>query len=165
MHYKLYAWPPKILDDGRLSCFLPYVQEQERYDDYMEMREGMDLANVHFKESLISWASPDNPPWFAKAPVFWLCNFLLLSWPLRLILELNTAHVHYQVSQFYFSYFPFSLCDKYVMEKKQGVRVLATDFRFFPLLNLWVGLSCKTSCNFLCSYRKLFTQCENNEPN
>ncbi|CAL8102891.1 unnamed protein product [Orchesella dallaii] len=77
------------------------MYEQERYDDYMEMREGMDLANVHFKESLISWASPDNPPWFAKAPVFWLCNFLLLSWPLRLILELNTAHVHYQVNKLF----------------------------------------------------------------
>lgn len=79
---------------------MPYtisLQEQERYDDYMEMREGMDLSNVHFKESLISWTSPDNPPWFAKISVFWLCNFLLLSWPLRLILELNTAHVHYQV--------------------------------------------------------------------
>ncbi|RZF37705.1 hypothetical protein LSTR_LSTR003116 [Laodelphax striatellus] len=79
-----------------------FFAEQERHDDYMEMREGLDLTDVTgFREHVVAMADPDRPPWYARAPVFWLCSFLLLSWPLRMLLEYNTAYVHYQVTKLF----------------------------------------------------------------
>lgn len=75
-----------------------FFAEHERYDDYMEMREGLDLTNISaFKEHVIALTDPDRMPWYASRAVFWICSFCLLSWPLRLVLEYNTAYVHYQV--------------------------------------------------------------------
>lgn len=101
------------LTDGRVSGFAfanveaaaefeeqrsRFFSEHERYDDYMEMREGLDLTNVSgFKENVIAMADPERMPWYASQAVFWLCSFCLMSWPLRLVLEYNTAYVHYQV--------------------------------------------------------------------
>ncbi|XP_075233633.1 transmembrane protein 151B-like [Lycorma delicatula] len=79
-----------------------FFSEHERYDDYMEMREGLDLTNVSgFKEHVIALADPERLPWYARQAVFWLCSFCLLSWPLRLVLEYNTAYVHYQVTKLF----------------------------------------------------------------
>ncbi|XP_054264612.1 transmembrane protein 151B-like isoform X1 [Macrosteles quadrilineatus] len=79
-----------------------FFAEHERYDDYMEMREGLDLTNISaFKEHVIALTDPDRMPWYASRAVFWICSFCLLSWPLRLILEYNTAYVHYQVTKLF----------------------------------------------------------------
>ncbi|XP_039293984.1 transmembrane protein 151A [Nilaparvata lugens] len=79
-----------------------FFADQERHDDYMEMREGLDLTDVTgFREHVVALTDPDRPPWYARAPVFWLCSFLLLSWPLRILLEYNTAYVHYQVTKLF----------------------------------------------------------------
>ncbi|XP_024081946.1 transmembrane protein 151B-like isoform X2 [Cimex lectularius] len=79
-----------------------FFAEQERYDDYMEMREGLDLTNVAaFREHVIALANPDKIPWYAGQTVYWLCSFLLLSWPLRLMLEYNTAYLHYKVTKLF----------------------------------------------------------------
>ncbi|KAL1138894.1 hypothetical protein AAG570_008956 [Ranatra chinensis] len=68
----------------------------------MEMREGLELANVaHFKEHVIALKDPDRMPWYARQIVFWLCSFCLLSWPLRLLLEYNTAYLHYRVTKLF----------------------------------------------------------------
>lgn len=63
------------------------------------MREGLEFPNIHFNETLVAWTSPECPPWFGRINVFWLCSFLLLSWPIRILLELNTAHLHYKVKR------------------------------------------------------------------
>ncbi len=85
-------------DDKRgIYGWVLWVQEQERVDDYMEMRECLELSNINFQESLVAWTSPDRLPWFARNKVFWFFSFLLLSWPIRILLELNTAHLHYKV--------------------------------------------------------------------
>jgi hypothetical protein len=82
-----------------------FFSDQERYDDYMEMREGLDLSNfTGFKEHVIALSDPDRMPWYAKQAVFWICSFCLLSWPLRLVLEYNTAYLHYQVTKLETSY-------------------------------------------------------------
>ena len=76
-----------------------FFAEHERYDDYMEMREGLDLAGVtNFKEHVVAHA---HLPWYASHAVFWLCSALLFSWPIRVLLEYNTAHVHYQVTKLF----------------------------------------------------------------
>ncbi|XP_076045096.1 transmembrane protein 151B-like [Oratosquilla oratoria] len=78
-----------------------FFQENERRDDYMEMREGLDLTNVNFREFLIARRDTKPVPWYYRHLVFWLASFFLLSWPLRLIIEYNTAYVHYQVTKLF----------------------------------------------------------------
>ncbi|KAJ4442127.1 hypothetical protein ANN_11993, partial [Periplaneta americana] len=76
-----------------------FFAEHERYDDYMEMREGLDLTGIsNFKEHVVAYA---DLPWYSNRMVFWVCSCLLLSWPIRILLEYNTAHVHYQVTKLF----------------------------------------------------------------
>nr|CAD7461056.1 unnamed protein product [Timema tahoe] len=79
-----------------------FFSEHERYDDYMEMREGLDLSNIPcFKEYVVAYSDPDRLPWYSSQGVFWLFSFCLLSWPLRMIIEYNTAYLHYQVTKLF----------------------------------------------------------------
>lgn len=78
-----------------------FFREHERYDDYMEMREGLDLSGVQFKEHTTAYFDPEKPPWYSNHFVFWLCSALLFSWPLRVLLEYNTSYVHYQVTKLF----------------------------------------------------------------
>lgn len=80
-------------DEQRNQFFV----ENERRDDYMETREGMDLLNVNFKEYMLAFKDPDNLPWYVSNVIFWIASFLLLSWPLRVIIEYKTAYIHYHV--------------------------------------------------------------------
>ena len=63
----------------------------------MEMREGLDLTNVVFREFVIARRDSRRPPWYVRHIVFWIASLLLLSWPLRFLIEYNTTYVHYQV--------------------------------------------------------------------
>ncbi|XP_045188035.2 transmembrane protein 151B-like [Mercenaria mercenaria] len=74
-----------------------FFTENERRDDYMETREGMDLLNVNFKEHMMAFKDPDNLPWYVSNCIFWIASFLMLSWPLRVIIEYKTAYIHYHV--------------------------------------------------------------------
>ena len=78
-----------------------FFRENERRDDYIETREGMDLLNINFKEYMIAFADPDNLPWYVSHIVFWIASFLLMSWPLRVIIEFKTAYVHYHVHKLF----------------------------------------------------------------
>ncbi|KAG7153288.1 transmembrane protein 151B-like [Homarus americanus] len=78
-----------------------FFQENERRDDYMELREGLDLTNVNFKEFVIARRDTKRPPWYSRHAVFWAASLLLLSWPLRLVIEYNTSYVHYQVTKLF----------------------------------------------------------------
>nr|KAG5688519.1 hypothetical protein BaRGS_031303 [Batillaria attramentaria] len=78
-----------------------FFQEYEARDDYMEGREGMDILNVNFKEYMIAFTDPDNLPWYVSHVIFWIASFLLMSWPLRVIIEYKTAHLHYHVHKLF----------------------------------------------------------------
>lgn len=78
-----------------------FFQTHERRDDYMETREGMDLLNVSFKDYVIAFADPDHLPWYVSHIIFWIASFLLLSWPLRVIIEYKTAYVHYHIHKLF----------------------------------------------------------------
>ncbi|XP_045136667.1 transmembrane protein 151B-like [Portunus trituberculatus] len=78
-----------------------FFQESERRDDYMEMREGLDLTNVVFREFVIARRDNRRPPWYVRHVVFWVASLLLLSWPLRFLIEYNTTYVHYQVTKLF----------------------------------------------------------------
>lgn len=78
-----------------------FFQENERIDDYMEMREGLDLVGVNFQEYMVAFADPEKLPWYVSHLVFWFFSLILLSWPLRILIEFKTAYVHYQVNKLF----------------------------------------------------------------
>ncbi|CAL1539428.1 unnamed protein product, partial [Lymnaea stagnalis] len=78
-----------------------FFQEYETKDDYMEGREGMDLINVDFKEYMIAFRDPNNLPWYVSHVVFWIASLVLLSWPLRAVIEYKTAHLHYHIHKLF----------------------------------------------------------------
>lgn len=78
-----------------------FFSEIEGLDDYMEAREGMQLKNVDFRENLIAYVDPDRMPWYSSQAAFWLAAMLMLSWPLRVLIEYRTAYVHYRIEKLF----------------------------------------------------------------
>ncbi|KAM3595460.1 uncharacterized protein V6R79_023706 [Siganus canaliculatus] len=78
-----------------------FFSEIEGLDDYMEAREGMQLKNVDFRENLIAYVDPDRMPWYSSQVAFWLAALLMLSWPLRVLIEYRTAYVHYRIEKLF----------------------------------------------------------------
>uniref|UniRef100_A0A0M3KEG9 Transmembrane protein 151 homolog (inferred by orthology to a C. elegans protein) n=1 Tax=Anisakis simplex TaxID=6269 RepID=A0A0M3KEG9_ANISI len=55
-----------------------------------------------FSDQMIVFSSSSHKcPWYLSSTAFWLFSILLMSWPLRLICELQTAHVNYQVTKLF----------------------------------------------------------------
>lgn len=73
----------------------------EGLDDCMEAREGMQLKNVDFRDSLIAYLDPDRMPWYSSQFAFWVAALLMLSWPLRVLIEYRTAYVHYRIEKLF----------------------------------------------------------------
>lgn len=65
------------------------------------MREGLDLLGVNFQEYMVTFAKKDQLPWYVSHAMFWVLSFFLLSWPLRVIIDFQTAYVHYQVTKLF----------------------------------------------------------------
>ena len=78
-----------------------FFQEHERKDDYMETREGLDLMNIGWKTAMIVCADPARAPWYISRTAYWTMSVVLLSWPLRILIQYNTAYVHYQVNKLF----------------------------------------------------------------
>ncbi|XP_021205067.1 transmembrane protein 151B-like [Bombyx mandarina] len=79
-----------------------FFAEHERFDDFMEMREGLDLIGVSsFKEYMVAYRDADHCPWYSSQILFWTLSCLLLSWPLRILIECNTAYVHYTITKIF----------------------------------------------------------------
>uniref|UniRef100_A0A3Q3JDH4 Uncharacterized protein n=2 Tax=Monopterus albus TaxID=43700 RepID=A0A3Q3JDH4_MONAL len=78
-----------------------FFSEIEGLDDYMEAREGMQLKNMDFRENLIACVDPDRMPWYNSQVAFWLAALLMLSWPLRVLIEYRTAYVHYRIEKLF----------------------------------------------------------------
>ncbi|XP_011311303.1 uncharacterized protein [Fopius arisanus] len=76
-----------------------FFAEQELRDDYMEMREGLDLGyNFNASTTLVAVL---GRPWFTNTYVYWCLSALLLSWPLRIIIECNTQYADYQITKLF----------------------------------------------------------------
>ncbi|CAG9123255.1 unnamed protein product [Plutella xylostella] len=79
-----------------------FFAEHERFDDFMEMREGLDLIGVSsFKEYMVAYRDTDRCAWYSSQLLFWTLSCLLLSWPLRIVIECNTAYVHYTITKIF----------------------------------------------------------------
>ncbi|XP_047739824.1 transmembrane protein 151B-like [Hyalella azteca] len=77
-----------------------FFQEHESWDTYMEMREGLDLTDVGFKEVVLV-RRDGAMPWYVHPVVFGITAALVLSWPLRMWIEFNTAHAHFEVTKLF----------------------------------------------------------------
>lgn len=76
-----------------------FFRELRRYDDYMDIHEGLDLTDYSsFEEEVVAINTRSGRrPWFANPFYYWLYSCCLLSWPFRMILLYNTVHVHFKV--------------------------------------------------------------------
>ncbi|GAV08338.1 hypothetical protein RvY_18048 [Ramazzottius varieornatus] len=83
----------KDFEDQRKAFF----QSHQSRDDYLEMREGMNLMDVEFPESLIVVRDLDSAPWWRRKGTFALAVILLLAAPLRVFLSMRTASLRYNV--------------------------------------------------------------------
>ncbi|CAK9824048.1 Transmembrane protein 151B [Anthophora retusa] len=75
-----------------------FFAEQELRDDYMEMREGLDLGYNPNPTTLVAVL---GNPWFTNRYVYWCFSALLLSWPLRVIIEYKTQYADYQITKLF----------------------------------------------------------------
>ncbi|XP_017881645.1 uncharacterized protein LOC108625840 isoform X2 [Ceratina calcarata] len=75
-----------------------FFAEQELRDDYMEMREGLDLGYNPNPTTLVAVL---GSPWFTNRYVYWCLSALLLSWPLRVIIEYKTQYADYQITKLF----------------------------------------------------------------
>ncbi|XP_078045605.1 uncharacterized protein LOC144474523 isoform X2 [Augochlora pura] len=75
-----------------------FFAEQELRDDYMEMREGLDLGYNPNPTTLVAVL---GNPWFTNRYIYWSLSALLLSWPLRVIIEYKTQYADYQITKLF----------------------------------------------------------------
>ncbi|CAL7939583.1 unnamed protein product [Xylocopa violacea] len=75
-----------------------FFAEQELRDDYMEMREGLDLGYNPNPTTLVAVL---GNPWFTNRFIYWCLSALLLSWPLRVIIEYKTQYADYQITKLF----------------------------------------------------------------
>ncbi|KYN00884.1 Solute carrier family 25 member 40 [Cyphomyrmex costatus] len=86
-----------IIDIAIVKQLLKTCLTNELNDDYMEMREGLDLG---YNVSTMLVAVLGNP-WFTNHYIYWSLSALLLSWPLRVIIEYKTQYADYQVTKLF----------------------------------------------------------------
>lgn len=105
-----------------------FFSEIEGLDDYMEAREGMQLKNVEFRENLIAYVDPDKMPWYSSQVAFWLAALLMLSWPLRVLIEYRTAYVHYRIEKLFgLEYTPSPLDEEMPVGTSNGCVIPRVD--------------------------------------
>lgn len=71
-----------------------FFSAHESVDDHMEKKEGLDLAGVEFEDYICAGRFPR----FVNTTTYWICSFLLLSWPYRVYVNYNTSYAHYTVN-------------------------------------------------------------------
>ncbi|XP_018584331.1 transmembrane protein 151B [Scleropages formosus] len=98
---KCFSFASARAETAYLTQRARFFADNEGLDDYMEAREGMHLKNVDFREHMLAFPDPGHQPWFSRRRVFWLASALLLSWPLRVVAEYQTAYVHYHVEKLF----------------------------------------------------------------
>ncbi|GMT14368.1 hypothetical protein PFISCL1PPCAC_5665 [Pristionchus fissidentatus] len=70
-----------------------FFDDYEQRDDYLEVREGMNLSQP--VQHILCYKG--SKPWFLRPTLFWTLSILLLSWPIRALSEWRTAYLHYRV--------------------------------------------------------------------
>lgn len=110
MYIYIYICPPTYLlyDTGFAFARPRHAEEYESIrneffsalepvDDHMEKKEGMDLPGVEFE----AFIHAGQFPRFINTTTYWICSFLLLSWPYRFYVNSITSHAHFKVPIYY----------------------------------------------------------------
>lgn len=93
----------------------------------MEMREGLDLG---YNVNTMLVAVLGNP-WFTNRYIYWCLSALLLSWPLRVIIEYKTQYADYQVKIIFKLYIDLVL----MVSISHPVVIIVSDKFFFKYKN------------------------------
>ncbi|XP_055927525.1 transmembrane protein 151B-like isoform X2 [Argiope bruennichi] len=98
-----------------------FYRENAPFDEHMEIREGVDLLGVDFHPLMITVANKDKLPWYISLGIFWLFSLFLLSWPLRIIIDSQTAFVEYKIKK------AFGTCSPSSLREEQLHRIRTVD--------------------------------------
>ncbi|XP_025413353.1 transmembrane protein 151B-like isoform X2 [Sipha flava] len=74
-----------------------FFSAHEPVDDHIEKKEGLDLAGVEFEDYICAGRFPR----FINTTTYWICSFLLLSWPYRVYVNYNTSYAHYTITKLF----------------------------------------------------------------
>lgn len=86
-----------------------FFSAHEPVDDHIEKKEGLDLAGVEFEDYICAGRFPR----FVNTTTYWICSFLLLSWPYRVYVNYNTSYAHFTVIIFcYYFFFQFEFAQQ-----------------------------------------------------
>uniref|UniRef100_A0A0N5B972 Transmembrane protein 151B n=1 Tax=Strongyloides papillosus TaxID=174720 RepID=A0A0N5B972_STREA len=138
-----------------------FFNENESRDDYMEVREGLDLAGCIFEEELLAYHGKKiGFPWYMRVPTYWIASIFLLSWPLRVFCDYKTAHLSYRVTKLFGSNYlsPSSynytgpLTRTSTMESRELERVAQENYVMVPSYSEAMLLEPVLSSNTLISY-------------
>lgn len=58
----------------------------------------MECNKTVLKYFSLIYRDTESLPWYSSHALFWVLSCLLLSWPLRILIECNTSYVHYTVN-------------------------------------------------------------------
>ncbi|PAV89209.1 hypothetical protein WR25_06193 isoform H [Diploscapter pachys] len=75
-----------------------FFNENEAKDDYMQVREGMELDGCDFVDELLCF---DSLPFYLHPVIFWFFSIFLLSWPLRITAECCTSLLNLQLNKLF----------------------------------------------------------------
>ncbi|PAV91343.1 hypothetical protein WR25_04355 [Diploscapter pachys] len=75
-----------------------FFNENEAKDDYMQVREGMELDGCDFVDELLCF---DSLPFYLHPVIFWFFSIFLLSWPLRITAECCTSLLNLQINKLF----------------------------------------------------------------
>ena len=95
----LQSWPCLAEPFRRRLMYLPRTGNKTLIR--FQVREGLDLLNVNFRSSMIAFSDRDHLPWYVSQAIFWTLSALLLSWPLRVLIEYKTAHLQYHAHKIF----------------------------------------------------------------
>lgn len=115
-------------ENDYLSQRARFFAEHEERDENMETREGLGLSDPEYVDDMVSYASSDKLPNYICLPLFWLTSLVLLSWPYRLIVSMNTSVMDYHVEKLFGCLYVNSISS---MEHWNGESLQNTPSRFF----------------------------------
>lgn len=115
-------------ENDYLSQRARFFAEHEERDENMETREGLGLTDPEYVDDMVTYAISDKLPRYICLPLFWLASLLLLSWPYRFMVSMNTSVMDYQVEKLFGCRYVSNISS---MEHWNGESIQNTPSRFF----------------------------------
>ncbi|KAF7487726.1 Putative transmembrane protein [Sarcoptes scabiei] len=100
IHFEIgYVFADSIIADEFRRQRTSFIGENSHRDRFLKIIEGFNLVGFDLdSDRMLSLSQrPLHRHWYCRSMIFWFFSLLLLSWPYRIILEINTAQVNCRI--------------------------------------------------------------------